>query len=46
MKVVLAETEKGRGILGVVDGFCPKGIEGEGEIKWRKDVLRKIGYKL
>src|SRR6266849_624499 len=36
-EVVLAETEQGRGILGVVDGFSPKGIEDEGEIKWRKD---------
>jgi len=44
-EVVLAETEQGRGILGVVDGFPPKGIEDEGEIKWRKDLLRKIGYK-
>ncbi|MFZ1932350.1 MAG: adenosine-specific kinase [Thermoguttaceae bacterium] len=44
-EVVLAETEKGRGILGVVDGFSPKGIEDEGEIMWRKDLLRKIGYK-
>jgi len=45
-EVVLAETETGRGILGVVDGFSPKGVEDEGEIKWRKDFLRKIGYKL
>jgi uncharacterized protein len=44
-EVVLAETEQGRGILGVVDGFPPNGIEDEGEIKWRKDLLRKIGYK-
>jgi adenosine/AMP kinase len=45
-EVILAETEQGRGILGVVDGFAPKGIEDEDEIKWRKDFLRKIGYKL
>jgi adenosine/AMP kinase len=45
-EVILAETEQGRGILGVIDGFSPKGIEGEAEIKWRKDFLRKIGYKL
>jgi uncharacterized protein len=44
-EVVLAETQQGRGILGVVDGFCPKGIEDENEIKWRKDFLRQIGYK-
>lgn len=36
----------GRGILGVVDGYSPKGGEDKGEIKWRKDFLRKIGYKL
>src|SRR5215469_7338841 len=45
-EVVLAETGQGRGILGVVDGFSPKGVEDEGEIKWRKDFLRQIGYKL
>jgi adenosine/AMP kinase len=45
-EVVLAETEQGRGILGVVDGFSPKGVEDDSEIKWRKELLRKIGYKL
>jgi hypothetical protein len=45
-EVVLAETEQGRGVLGVVDGFQPKGIEDQAEIDWRKDLLRKIGYKL
>jgi adenosine/AMP kinase len=45
-EVVLAETEQDRGILGVVDGFSPKGVEDEGEIKWRKDFLRTVGYKL
>jgi uncharacterized protein len=45
-EVVMAETEQGRGILGVVDGFQPKGIEDEAEIKWRKGFLRQIGYKL
>jgi adenosine/AMP kinase len=45
-EVVLAETEQGRGILGVVDGFSPMAVEDEGDIKWRKDFLRKIGYKL
>jgi uncharacterized protein len=45
-EVVLAETEQGRGILGVIDGFQPKGIEDEEEIKWRKSFLRQIGYKL
>jgi adenosine/AMP kinase len=45
-KAVVAESEQGRGILGVVDGFRSKGIEDEGETKWRKGFLRKIGYKL
>src|SRR5437667_5281678 len=45
-EVILAETEQGRGILGVVDGFPVKGIEDEGEINWRKNLLRQIGYKL
>jgi adenosine/AMP kinase len=45
-EVVLAEMEQGRGILGVVDGFSPKGVEDEGDIQWRKDFLRRIGYKL
>ena len=44
--VVVAETEQGRGLLGVVDGFSPKGIEDDEEVKWRKDFLRQIGYKL
>jgi uncharacterized protein len=44
-EVLVAETELGRGILGVVDGFSPKGIEGEEDIAWRKSFLRKIGYK-
>jgi len=45
-EVVLVETEQGRGILGVVDGFHVKGIEDDDEIKWRKNLLRQIGYKL
>ncbi len=45
-EVIVAETEQGRGILGVVDGVKTKGIEGEEDIKVRKDFLRKIGYKL
>lgn len=44
-EVLVAETEQGRGILGVVDGFPPKGIEDDAEIRWRKDLLRKLGYK-
>jgi len=44
-EVLVAETEQGRGILGVVDGFSPKGIEEEAGITWRKNLLRMIGYK-
>lgn len=46
VEVVVAETEQGRGILGVVDGVKTKGIETEADIKTRKEFLRKIGYKL
>ncbi|MGB8215143.1 MAG: adenosine-specific kinase [Anaerolineales bacterium] len=45
-EVLVAGTELGRGILGVVDGASPKGIEGEEDIAWRKGFLRKIGYKI
>lgn len=45
-EVVVAETDEGRGILGVVDGFRPKGVEDEEGIRWRKGFLRQIGYKL
>ncbi len=46
VEVIIAETEQGRAILGVVDGFKSKGIEEEKDIKERKEFLRKIGYKL
>jgi adenosine/AMP kinase len=46
VQVVIAETELGRGILGIIDGQKPKGVEGEADIQWRKGFLRKIGYKL
>lgn len=46
VEVIIITTEQGNGILGVVDGFSPKGIEGEPEKKDRKEFLRKIGYKL
>ena len=45
-QVLVAETEQGRGVLGVVDGSSPQGIEGEEDIAWRKEFLRMIGYKL
>lgn len=46
VEVVIAETETGRGILGVIDGLKSKGIEDEEGITWRTSFLRKIGYKL
>ncbi|HYQ92013.1 MAG TPA: adenosine-specific kinase [Candidatus Competibacteraceae bacterium] len=45
-EVILAQTEQGRAILGVVDGFSPKGIEDDSGIAWRQGLLRQIGYKL
>ncbi len=45
-EVIVAETEQGRGVLGVIDGFKPKGVEDEAGVAWRKDLLRKFGYKL
>ncbi len=45
VEVILVETDQGRGILGVVDGFKPQGIEADEEITWRKNFLRMIGYK-
>jgi hypothetical protein len=45
-EVILVETEQGRAIVGVVDGFSPKGTEGDEDIAWRKNLLRQIGYKL
>jgi hypothetical protein len=42
---LVAQEKQGRAILGVIDGESPKGIEGEQDINWRKDFLRKIGYK-
>ena len=46
VEVIVAQTELGRGIMGVVDGFPPKGVEGPEDVKKRKDFLRMIGYKL
>lgn len=45
VEVVIAQTEQGRGILGVIDGFSPRGVEDEKGVAWRKDILRKFGYK-
>ncbi len=44
-EVIVAESEQGRGILGVIDGFAPQGIEGEQDVAWRHGFLRQIGYK-
>ncbi len=44
-EVLVGETASGRGILGVVDGSSPKGVEADEDIAWRKSFLRKIGYK-
>lgn len=46
VEVIIAETEQGRGVLGVIDGFPSKGVESKKDIKERKEFLRKIGYKL
>jgi adenosine/AMP kinase len=45
-EIIVAESQGGRGILGVIDGVAPQGIEGPADIAWRKNLLRKIGYKL
>jgi len=45
VEVILVETEQGRGVLGVVDGFTPQGVEDEEAQRKRKDLLRKLGYK-
>jgi adenosine/AMP kinase len=45
VEVIVAETNGGRGILGVIDGLKTTGVESEADIQWRKDFLRKIGYK-
>ena len=44
-QAIVAETAQGRGIVGVVDGVPPKGVEGEPDIEWRRKFLRQIGYK-
>jgi len=45
VQVLVAATEQGRGVVGVVDGSPPKGVEGEAEKTARREFLRKIGYK-
>ena len=46
VEVILAQSDQGRGVLGVIDGSSPKGVEKEDGIAWRKDLLRKFKYKL
>jgi adenosine/AMP kinase len=46
LEVVVAETDLGRGIMGVIDGFSPKGVEGAEKVKERRALLRRFGYKL
>ena len=46
VEVVVAETEQGRGILGVIDGLPPKGVEDAGQVEERRKLLRRFGYKL
>jgi len=46
VQVILVESEQGRGILGVIDGSSPTGLEKEDGVAWRKDLLRKLKYKL
>ncbi len=45
-EVIVAQSDQGRGILGVIDGSGPQGVEGDDDIAWRKGFLRQIGYKL
>jgi adenosine/AMP kinase len=45
VEVIVAQTEQGRGVLGVIDGSSPKGVEDAAGVEWRHGLLRKIGYK-
>lgn len=45
VEIIVAQSEQGRGVLGVIDGSSPKGVEAESDVAWRSDLLRKIGYK-
>jgi adenosine/AMP kinase len=45
VEMILAETGQGRGVLGVIDGSSPKGVEDASGVEWRQGLLRKIGYK-
>ncbi|MFN8684465.1 MAG: adenosine-specific kinase [Acidobacteriota bacterium] len=45
VEVIVAESEQGRGVLGVIDGGGPLGVEGPEGVEWRHSILRKFGYK-
>lgn len=45
VEVIVAQSDQGRGVLGVIDGSPPKGVESQSDIAWRHELLRKIGYK-
>lgn len=45
LQVIVGKTDQGRGVLGVVDGYTPLGVEGEEDIRERREFLRRIGYK-
>ncbi len=45
VEVIVAESEQGRGIVGVIDGSSPKGVESPADAEWRHGFLRKTGYK-
>ncbi len=46
VEVIVTESLQGRGVLGVIDGVSPKGVEGATDVEWRRGLLREIGYKL
>lgn len=46
LEVVVAETDLGRGIMGVIDGFVPRGVENASQVEERRRLLRRFGYKL
>jgi uncharacterized protein len=45
LEIIVAVSEQGRGVLGVIDGSSPKGVESQADVAWRHDLLRKLGYK-
>jgi adenosine/AMP kinase len=45
VEIIVAESEQGRGVMGVIDGSSPKGVEEPNDVTWRHNLLRKIGYK-